>query len=89
MNTIPTAEEVLNRYVTRNEWGDIVWTKGDVLDAMEEFAKLHVKAALEAACNKVTISPEWVMNDLGKEVEIYGKVDAKSILNAYPDTFIK
>ena len=62
-------------------------------EVMIEFAKLHVKAALEAAAEKVKLKEfriipqdqDSVSNDMG---DIYG-VDKQSILNAYPEHLIK
>jgi len=68
-NRIPTAEEFLmSKVETRSKW---------VTDIMVEFAKLHVKAALEAAADKAELN-EMTMTP-----------DVKSILNAYPETLIK
>jgi hypothetical protein len=51
-------------------------------DIMLEFAKLHVKAALEAASNKATL------DGVGLESSGYERVNKDSILNAYPETLI-
>lgn len=50
-------------------------SKHDAIEAMLEFAKLHVKAALEAACNEV-----YVICDSGKTFQ---SINEDSILNAY------
>ena len=74
---IQTAEEFLKKYELGNTG------KIDIEDAKEaiiEFAKLHVEAALKAASEDV-------------ELETYGSfgnsVNKESILNAYPLTNIK
>lgn len=72
MEKIPTAEEILqkhvpNRYTKENSWKN----------AMIEFAKLHVEAALKEASENVKITD-------------YGySVDKDSILNSYPVENIK
>lgn len=66
----------------------------DTVKAMIEFARLHVKAALEAAsksaCTKIE---ECYTDNLGNESgELYDKIaviDKNSILNAYPLDSIK
>jgi len=52
-----------------------------------EFAKMHVKAALEAASKKAGIKQDWSGNTGSEYCEEY--VDKESILNAYPETNIK
>ena len=68
-------------------------TAKSVQEVMIEFAMLHVKAALEAAAEKVKLKEfrttpqdqDSISNDMG---DIYG-VDKQSILNAYPEDLIK
>lgn len=69
MKLIPTAEEL---FVKCNPQDGTLpqWAK----DLMIEFAKLHVKAALEVA---------------QKDAQITESVAFQSILNAYPDENIK
>jgi len=55
----------------------------DLFVIMQEFAKAHVKAALEAAAEKAIAKEN--PKDFGTG-EIW--VDEKSILNAYPDNLI-
>jgi hypothetical protein len=51
---------------------------------MTDFAKLHVKAALTQAAEKVT----WILDpDPGEEYEV--SIDRASILTAYPENLIK
>ena len=69
---IPTAEEFVNQY----DWENSTLNIPDVLI---EFAKLHVKKALEEAVERAVIT-----YDRGVEY-----VDKDSILNAYPLTNIK
>jgi len=88
MNKIPTAEEQLEIYGT-----------SDAIEAMIEFAKLHVEAALEAAseeANAISSSSNITSKDKLKGVQGLicvhlgdVSVDKNSILNAYPLTNIK
>ena len=97
MNHIPTAEEFVLQHNSKGV--DLEWvyvTK----EAMIEFAKLHVEAALEAASERAELAayealwelpeeftePEkYVRDDLGNITAI----DVQSILKAYPLTNIK
>lgn len=67
---IPTAEEQLMIYGTKNS-----------IEAMIEFAKLHVEAALKEASEQAEIENDW---DNQK-----GNISKDSILNAYPLENIK
>lgn len=69
MDKIPTAEEM-----------EMSGQYDDYQSMMRAFAKLHVKAALEAAAKQATgvIDNEW--NE--------AVIDKDSILNAYPDKLI-
>lgn len=79
MNKIPTAEEYLIGKGMRGLAGHTV-----LKDYMIEFAKLHVKAALEAAyINSEIVNNPKYFNDINFVV------DSDSILNAYPDELIK
>lgn len=73
-NKIPTAKELLKEEYRKALSGD----EYDVAQAMIEFAKFHVKAALKAAAES-------------EELNFKDKywVDQDSILNAYPDELIK
>jgi hypothetical protein len=71
-NEIPTALEFLHR----DESG--VYNEVDITQAMIEFAKLHVEAALTAVGNENTGSEYY-----------HEYVDSSSILNAYPFSNIK
>jgi hypothetical protein len=76
---LPTAEEFLRKNI------DYVLSendcKEDVENAMIEFAKLHVEAALKAAVKNVEIKP---MKHAG-----FYMVDSGSILKSYPLENIK
>ena len=82
MSKIPTAEEFLNKkkYPLFNENGGLGIHY--VKEAMIEFAKLHVEAALKEA-EKETI--KYISKTI-IELNMYNK---NSILNAYPLTNIK
>ena len=80
MNKIPTAEEFFKEKYGVN---DIISTSNATLLAIE-FAKLHVKAALEAASEKATVTPiDHEEISEGSFRPIWG-VDDNSILKAYP-----
>ena len=86
MNT-PTAQEFLKAYATwsTQDSPDTMTTVIDIsdcLEAMIEFAKLHVEAALEAAALEAhTKLVPFTDNEQ--------QVDKESILTAYPLTNIK
>jgi hypothetical protein len=91
MDRIPSAEELLNR--------DYTSSKENAIQAMTEFAKLHVKAALEAAAENALIKkdsyplfsePKTEMNKMfnyPNRTSHY--IHGPSILNAYPESNIK
>ena len=99
MKEIPTAKEFLEEkcYITNDGVEDIHDSLLNVKDAMIEFAKLHVEAALKAAeksnfinAEGISISPK--SNNL--HWTAYGNVgkityNKDSILNAYPLDNIK
>lgn len=78
-NKIPTAEDFLDNYEDEYfagaVFGEFAYKKEQVVKAMIEFAKLHVKAALEEASNnvKVDFSEDFLIG-----------VNKTSILSAYP-----
>jgi hypothetical protein len=77
---IPTAEELYNNFHF-NYKGD----ENLILEAMREFARLHVTAALERASQNAELE-DIGSPDIGLS---YHVVNEKSILNAYPLTSIK
>ena len=88
MNTIPTAEEFLNQKPFIHGM-----TRLDQQIAMIEFAKLHVKAALEAAYKNAEVRvTENALIEEGYCCSTYDDgvfsvaCDSNSILNAYPLT---
>lgn len=71
-NKIPTAEEFYNNFKP-----DMIFNHLKVKEMMIEFAKLHVKQALETAAEEA-------------ELEMYETwIDKQSILNAYLEDNIK
>jgi hypothetical protein len=77
-NKLPTAEEILFDECTKNEHE--ILSKNSlfhehIVDAMIEFAKLHVQKALKAASEKAEMN-------LIKYTDDY-EIDRHSILNAY------
>jgi len=83
-NNIPTAEELLNDrvYITQDGIEDVHDSLSTVAEAMIEFAKLHVEAALKEALESIPC--------LGSSSDIatYEEVE-DAVLNAYPLTLIK
>ena len=85
MEKIPTAEEFLEQYLRGDRVHDDinrVVDEDDAIEAMIEFAKLHVEAALKAASEKALMEEDWVWNG-EEENRVYTGVDKDSILNSY------
>ena len=77
MTNVPTAEEIYNDFQF-NYKGD----ENRVLEAMREFAKLHVKSALKAASEKARIKAN---TQQGNSMFIDDfEVKKESVLNSYP-----
>ena len=85
----PTAEEFLRKnidYVLEKD------CKEDVENAMIEFAKLHVEAALKAASEKarllvdgkLTYFSRYIVDEGNHDSETEIDVSTDSILNSYP-----
>jgi hypothetical protein len=83
MSKMPTAEEFLNTF---NRKVNDTLEQG-VQEAMIEFAKLHVEAALKAAATNGEVKEE-LGNPYDTESKYY-VVDEQSIIKAYPLTNIK
>jgi len=84
MSKLPTAKEVLrdyNRHV--HECCDY-----RNLHAMRVFARMHVKAALEAAANNAWVQDTHHYKEEVQASDIY-IVNQSSILDAYPETNIE
>ncbi len=83
MSKIPTAEEVMQKHIDPHDCLRASKCYEMTLDAMKEFAKLHVEAALKAACETKILG--YHGSGMYKRYE----ADRDSILNAYPLTNIK
>lgn len=91
-----TAEEILRErvYITRDDMEDIHDSISSVTEAMIEFSKMHVEAALKEANEKV-FAQSTNSNLSSKEDRLtcihLGKVyvNKDSIFNAYPLDLIK
>ena len=81
MNTIPTAEDFITKNCDYKLEGDLL---NDIIDALQNFAKLHVRAALKAASYGAE-----AYNKPKFSGDINPQVDMDSILNAYPLNNIK
>ena len=93
----PTAKEFFrlkmfpSGEISENHFDLFVFTNSDLKDHIEyavEFAKLHVKAALDAAAENAT---SFIDIDENTHVEgnVWSEVDKDSIRNAYPEELIK
>jgi hypothetical protein len=78
-NKTPTARQILNKYKSR----DLGLFNKDIEEAMIEFGKLHVEAALKAAANNAKVS----YSQYG-DMDVDG-VNKDSIYDAYPLENIK
>lgn len=100
-NKIKTADEFLEDYL---ETRTLPWSPemekqiGCVYNAMIEFAKMHVKEALEQASRKVEIVGDWGIDKVRLDVIetrdndgswMSLEPDKESILNCYPPENIK
>lgn len=90
MEKIPTADEIIEKHYKedKDEDGNKILYLWSIKNAMIEFAKLHVKAALEAAAEKAECEDEGTFGRDG-EVHEYYVVNKQSILTAYTDENIK
>lgn len=79
-NKIPTAEEFVKQYQKGSDYFCI--TKGEAINKMIEFAKLHVNAALKEALESIPC--------LGSSSDIptYKEVE-EAVLNCYPENLIQ
>lgn len=84
---IPTTEELFNQIY--NIPDGVEWTKDPIkvgIEIAKTLSKVHVKAALEAAAEKVRLTDfaqEFLQEGANKAI------DKNSILNAYPLNNIK
>lgn len=94
MNKIPTAEELYDDFYNEQEKNNTldgaIWEyKGDLMNMMNKFAKLHVQAALEAAYQNTIIEEQEIYDPLNGDSWNQYIVNSESILNAYPLENIK
>jgi hypothetical protein len=86
MKDLPTTEEFLEQYLRGDRVHDDinrVVDEDDAIEAMIEFAKMHVTAALKEASEKATVTPiDHEEISEGSFRPIWG-VDDDSILNSY------
>lgn len=88
MSEIPAAEEFLQNYKNDSDhYADQDYSEGRLIKALQEFAKLHVTAALKEASENAETEEE--MGNPYDPDDIYYVVDKKSILNSYPLENIK
>lgn len=82
MEKIQTAKEYLKKL---DEESGTIWTEDDesICNALKDFAKLHVEAALKAAAENADLHPESNCYCEGGYCS-KTRVDEDSILNAYP-----
>ena len=78
---IPTAEEFIQNFLMKNHKGNV---GSNTERLMIEFAKLHVEAALEAACEGQIQRDLYMMREYGESMNW-----KSSILNSYPLENIK
>jgi len=92
MKDLPTAEEVIEQYLRGDRVHDDinkVVDEEEAIEAMIEFAKLHVEAALKEASENATVTPiDHEEISEGSFRPIWG-VDDDSILNSYSLNNIK
>ena len=99
MENIPTAEDLLTEidlelHRDGNTYSESSYYFSEIPPIMIEFAKLHVKAALEEVVNNVKLInyDDKVINDyvddiFDKKLDVH--IEKESILNAYPEKNIK
>jgi hypothetical protein len=90
MNTIPTAEEFFETWLIKKGYialqGFEQLDQDDLSNYAIEFAKLHVKAALQAAYENAEADGHY-SEDYDEYIDTI--IDQDSILNAYPLDQIK
>ena len=86
-NNTPKAEDILASKF--NEPFADQWVYDNITDAMIEFAKIHVKVALECAAEKAKSNCGYREDEWGMNRAMFHRVDKKSILSAYPEELIE
>ncbi len=89
--SIPTAEEFIENDYYHLHLDTDSTCLASIHDAMIEFAKLHVEAALKEAINNVRIidDPNSYCGNTGSEYPPDQILDTDAILNSYPLENIK
>lgn len=87
MENTPTAEEIMQNHLDPHDCLRPSKCYDMTLDAMVEFAKLHVQVALKAASQKAVTKEDIAIFSEGTFVTQI--VDKDSILNSYPLENIK
>lgn len=64
MEKIPTAEEVMQKHLDPHDCLRVSKCYEMTLDAMKEFAKIHVEAALKSACSTLPYDDKMNQNIL-------------------------
>jgi hypothetical protein len=84
MEKLPTAEELILKTGSNEFWDNFSEVKKQLENAMIEFAKLHVEAALKAAGENAKITErKKVIDNTGGYIRI-PTIYKKHILNSYP-----
>ena len=92
MEKIPTAEEFLQNYKNDTDhYADQDYSEERLIKALQEFAKLHVTAALKEAINNARIidDPNSYCGNTGSEYPQDQILDTAAILTSYPLENIK
>ena len=89
--SIPSAEEIMQKHLDPHDCLRVSKCYDMTLDAMKEFAKLHVEAALKEAINNARIidDPNSYCGNTGSEYPPDQILDMDAILNSYPLENIK
>lgn len=85
MTKIPTALEILVTYYSKDSNNNSIIYPGKAEEAMIEFARIQVKAALEAASKEKPYysEPEWPHKKVSVTYDVKKLKD--DILSAYPE----
>ena len=79
MEKIPTAEEIMQKHLDPHDCLRLSKCYEMTLEAMIEFAKMHVEAALKEASEKAQAIEGWNTGFSGSAAS----VDKDSIINSY------
>lgn len=82
---IPTTDEMFKEYSELcqfEEFTEYLVDKEDFKQALIEFAKLHVEAALNQACESAVLGKEGAFGTYWNRGDLV--LDKESVLNCYP-----